>query len=919
MTERVTFQQTAGAAATILARLLCVAILLAFTPANAAGRVVGILFDDSGSMSGRLNLPAFGAQLLVSSLDGVVGQDSLFTVRLSTFEKEVLKGNSKVGRIARGQKTFSPDYIRSLLESQTEGLPRKEEIQTLQAQQKTIDSIREQWPVPVNATPYEPLEILLEQLARAARPDQNVFLIVVTDGEFDRDKLAGPDASYPSEDYLRRIYSNYEARFAGRLRVEFLLISDIGPKGQRLRSSVETQKVRDTLLSVFNKSTPVPGAPTDGDHNVSSVPELVREIQNIIASISATNRSDRSEVTKLVDKSIHIRSPFSISRLISIANGPVGDGAPIITSNNLNRQPDLRFESRMENADERSGWGNQKQMAITSHFRFDPPHPSESDITLNFDRDPSKSVLLLFQTEARYELRIRDASEELVPANADGSVNLVEKRAYTVEGVLVDHAPSSSGLRDVPFASLPPSAKFSAFVAGAAPAPGVVPRRSPVRLQRNDPKDRASGALAIPTPGDYTLTGEFNLPGFVSKSATARQLHVQSGSVGYAIDVRAEVPCADCAADELRVTSRQLRENRKLATVRVEQSRGIASTGRVTLQAPPSVVLADRDGKIIGPSLDVNLAPGSGLDLQLRLADDFNPAPGKTTDEVTLSLTASEPFSGRAAAQRHLVVDVPDVKLHYVGNSRESPLDQPLVTSGTSLDKASDFLRFRAENLPYDARPEDLQMVGASWSLQLERRDGTDGIDLIPRQRWCTCLTWAIGVPNSVGLEYVSGPGYRPIVTRAALAFVPTHKELVTSCGAIVLALLVLMWAIAAGYLYVTAFRFPRGSHLEIIRANSPVPESEPLKGSEQRLLLSALFLQRAHEQTSVRGLYLEARPSGAVLKFQDSDPDIRLIDQASVVGDMLKNNPQLLVQFFPWGSRFSRSRTERLMVIRNG
>jgi hypothetical protein len=131
--------------------------------------------------------------------------------------------------------------------------------------------------------------------------------------------------------------------------------------------------------------------------------------------------------------------------------------------------------------------------------------------------------------------------------------------------------------------------------------------------------------------------------------------------------------------------------------------------------------------------------------------------------------------------------------------------------------------------------------------------------------------------------------------------------------------LLALMWAIAAGYLYFTAFRFPRGSHLEISRANSPVPESEPLRGSEGRLLLAALFLRRAHEQTSVRGLYLEARPSGAVLKFRDSDPDVRLIDQASFVRDVLKNNPQLLVQFFPWGSRFGRSRTERLMVIRSG
>jgi hypothetical protein len=919
MIERTTFVRTAGQIVRILAYGLCVAALLTFTPAHGAGRVVGILFDDSGSMAGRLNLPAFGAQVLVSSLDGVVGQDSLYTIRLSVFEKEVSKETSRVGRIVRAQRSFSPEYIRSLLETQTEAMPRKEEIQTQESQQKTIQLIREQWPVLQHATPYEPLEILLEQLARAAKPDQDVFLVILTDGEFDRENLPGPDKYPPEEEYLRRIYSNYEARFSGRLRVEYLLISDMGTKGIRLRKSVETQKVRETLLSVFNKSASVPGVPMDGEHNVSSVPELVGAIQTIIARISATDRSDKSEVAKPLGKSIHIQSPFSVSRLISIANGPVTEGAPNITSNNFNRAPDLRLESRMDNADDRSGWANQRQMAITSHFRFDPPRSAESEIVLNFDKDPSKNVLLLFQTEARYELRVRDSSGELVATNADGSVNLVERRGYTVEGVLVDYNPSGTGVRDVPFASLPQSAKFSAFVAGAPPPSGAAPRRSAIDLRRNDPKDRAAGVLAIPAAGDYNLTGEFNLPGFVSKSAAARKLHVQSGSVGYSVDVRAEKPCTGCAADELRVTARQLREDRKLATVHIEQLQGVASEGRLTLQAPPNVVLADREGKAIGRSIDVNLSPGSGLDLQLRLTEDFNPGPGKTSNDVGLSLTANEPFSGRAAAQRRLVVDIPDVKLHYVGNSRDSPLDKAFVTSGESLNKGADFLRFRAENLPSDVRPEDLQIVGASRLLQLERRDGADGIELVPRQRWCTCLTWAFGVPNAVGLEYVGSPGYRPAATHAAFAFAPTLWELGMSCGAILLVLLALTWAIAAAYLYFTAFRFPRGSHLEISRANSPVPESEPLRGSEGRLLLAALFLRRANEQTSVRGLYLEARPSGAVLKFRDSDPDIRLIDQATFVRDVLKNNPQLLVQFFPWGSRFGRSRTERLMVIRSG
>src|SRR3954453_22362694 len=48
-----------------------------------AGKTVGILFDDSGSMAPRIHLPTFGAQLLVSTLDGRGARDQLFTHRMS--------------------------------------------------------------------------------------------------------------------------------------------------------------------------------------------------------------------------------------------------------------------------------------------------------------------------------------------------------------------------------------------------------------------------------------------------------------------------------------------------------------------------------------------------------------------------------------------------------------------------------------------------------------------------------------------------------------------------------------------------------------------------------------------------------------------------------------------------------------------
>ena len=48
----------------------------------AFAKVVGVVFDDSGSMSGQIQLPAFGVQLLLSSLDGRDGKDRVFTVQM---------------------------------------------------------------------------------------------------------------------------------------------------------------------------------------------------------------------------------------------------------------------------------------------------------------------------------------------------------------------------------------------------------------------------------------------------------------------------------------------------------------------------------------------------------------------------------------------------------------------------------------------------------------------------------------------------------------------------------------------------------------------------------------------------------------------------------------------------------------------
>ena len=65
------------AIATVLCSVFLSLLVFITVTHCASARVIGILFDDSGSMAPRIQLPTFGAQLLISTLDGRAGKDRL--------------------------------------------------------------------------------------------------------------------------------------------------------------------------------------------------------------------------------------------------------------------------------------------------------------------------------------------------------------------------------------------------------------------------------------------------------------------------------------------------------------------------------------------------------------------------------------------------------------------------------------------------------------------------------------------------------------------------------------------------------------------------------------------------------------------------------------------------------------------------
>ena len=141
--------------AALLALWLATATVFAI-PAEA--RVVGIVFDDFGSMVSRIQVPTFGAQLLVSTLDGHADQDRLFTLRLS----QVLAALGSHGQLTN----LPPGGV-------------------------TADSVRG-WLAQARAP-------ALTEVPLASQAQQQAVLVILTDGKFEPD----PDAARAAGSFRR--------------------------------------------------------------------------------------------------------------------------------------------------------------------------------------------------------------------------------------------------------------------------------------------------------------------------------------------------------------------------------------------------------------------------------------------------------------------------------------------------------------------------------------------------------------------------------------------------------------------------------------------------------------------------------------------------------------------------------------------
>ncbi len=236
--------------------LLLIALLLACAAADA--RVVGLVVDDSGSMSRSYQKALFAAQLLVAAMHE---DDGVFVARLNGGDGavEVIGEGARAQFLARMQRDWPEDW-------QSNG-----------------------------ETPFAPVLGMLERLVADTAADEDAALLLFTDGNF---------SGLPAD--LAGALDGLKSRLRGRsLAVRFVSLPGEPPDA----------RMRATLLGVFN------GAPDAGASTIETADQVVPGLRAVITELAGGDPADAGAFIARAGREVRFRLPFGVTGLVLLAAG----------------------------------------------------------------------------------------------------------------------------------------------------------------------------------------------------------------------------------------------------------------------------------------------------------------------------------------------------------------------------------------------------------------------------------------------------------------------------------------------------------------------------------------------------------------------------------------------------------------------
>lgn len=798
-----------------------------WTGSGLEARIIGIVHDDSGSMKdgGHVHLPAFGPQFIISTLDGQTNPttaDRLFYALLND-----------------GRVTFAP-------------------ITSAGQQQAEIDRMRKRFPQPGGGTPLRMVQRTLEEIVAKGRQDEEIFLVIVTDGGFN----ASDDASF------QRSIRDFQAAVArasqqakGPVRTEFVLINPKNDNG--FVSAVRAQGVFPLLNSTFN------GDPEDGFHNVTSFDQMFAALKKITARISGTEDLGKGSKIKLSGDRMTLDSPFSISRIVAVSTSDNGQAPPSVVSTSFGQEPTYSYSTEMEKPDTATGW-NRTVSGISQHFVFQPAL-KPGNHSINFNQTLGKNSFLLFESNAVIELQIYDENGVKLVPDANGIIEVSQGSEYDLRAEVFSEASAGS---PVNFSELETSATFKTDL--TAPAGN----KTSLPMARNDPENRAEGKVTFAALGDHGLQAVLRWPGFVSPTSKITRVKVvdrqaslvltldpvESGPQGgITVDVAAPGTPAPLAAGDLTVTDQA----------------GVATGATLSLEGAPAwITLEGPSGQKIGESDVVPLETRIAIisdGSQITSGADTNPAPFR------IRATAATPARGSAQIEVPMTVRLAEAKVRPTGHSKDPSGATPLDMNGTELTQNKKNNSGGIDALDFEIRDtlvppeigENVEIVGnPPFGLRLRPELTGNTVSVFPETAWwCPCILYFTAHPTKISVLYDDGRGLQRASSEAQILDVKiTGREAIISCLLILGLILLILYLLKALVNGLNTQRFPKRAIAEIDDGGE-LTRKPALRGTNLTFLKVLLWpiFGVPHERASIDGLALQARRGGAILLLNES------------------------------------------------
>ena len=841
----------------IAKRFLAVLSLLLFLLAGTAqARIVAILYDDSGSMKGKDSLPAFGAQLLVSTLDGRQGHDRLLTARMS----DVGAGESSI---------------------------HLQNIRTSQAQRQLIGQIRATWHYTNSETPHEQILWLLRRMVNMQKKNEEAFLVILTDGIF---------SDPPNPAAFRKELIQLRQRLKGPLQVMFLLM---GPDLRTQETGnltigdiVEQQGVRRALLEVFN------GDANSGRFDVSSAADLANAFRHIIARIASTEITSIEKYVRRAGGRIEIDSPLSIRRIISVAIGRVGEQLPRPVTDSLPAQHIFSLSARMDRSDTRGGWQGERLSAETTHFLFDPPLQAGRHV-LQYD-GPTDNVLLLFETDVRLDMDIVDARGSTYPKDGAGVVRIpLDGKSFL--RMRVRDNDGKGRYHVVPLSIFRTEQEFKARLTWDAGGDLFLsPRKRRKDVLFRFPADRQGSGI---------VEGQMLVRGFVRALAPPLRFAVVNNKAALGIDARPVEKCDDCAPGEIRFTLVPSKKAWPVAKVKVH-ARAPVANGRLTVAVENGeglLRLMTRDGR--SPAKPVSLRRGENtLEFLLVAGGDLKRL-RKFKERgipVRLRARAEGALAGESAMQVLVRPHLAQARLVITGNTMSADGKRPLQLDMAALHRGGEGIRFHLYNAYEKAKAEQFHVTSGSKVLDFVMpvevdTNGEQGLLRLRSRTLCGCFLPFFSGERRLRVTWRDDAGLQKAETIAPLTLnVPFLWQGAWECLKLLLSILAAVYLFIAFVMWARARTFPRGSGIVVYHETKRSPSRKD--GPDRRIFfpsswrnwtwLKALLwpvFGVPHQEFYAEGLHLRARGGGLSVDLTRSDKAVRLASLGQTIGEILE------------------------------